>query len=63
MIDIEQVRLSCVLRFDHGPGMAPLVDRRSRIQSQSGFLLERAVAREASLLEDRADLLSKVDSA
>lgn len=43
--------------------MAPLVDRRSRIQSQSGFLLERAVAREASLLEDRADLLSKVDSA
>ena len=43
--------------------MAPLVDRRSGIQSQAGFLLECAVAREASLLEDRADLLSKVDSA
>ena len=43
--------------------MPSAVDRRSGIQSQTGFLLESAVASEASLLDDWPDLLSEVNTA
>ena len=57
----EQLALSGVLQIDPRSLVAAFANEFGRVETQTAFLLQHAMAREASLLENRLDLFEIVD--